>query len=102
MPAPWVLADQSPNVTVHQQQLDVADRHAFIAYADTVASGFGVVHQVYNNAGIASGKTVTNIADELSLSVKTISTYRVRILEKLRMNNNAEITRYAIKEGLVD
>jgi two-component system invasion response regulator UvrY len=51
---------------------------------------------------IASGKTVTNIAEELSLSVKTISTYRVRILEKLKMNNNAEITRYAIKEGLVD
>jgi two-component system invasion response regulator UvrY len=51
---------------------------------------------------IASGKTVTNIAEELVLSVKTISTYRVRILEKLKMNNNAEITRYAIKEGLVD
>jgi DNA-binding NarL/FixJ family response regulator len=51
---------------------------------------------------IASGKTVTNIAVELALSVKTISTYRVRILEKLKMNNNAEITRYAIKEGLVD
>jgi two-component system, NarL family, invasion response regulator UvrY len=51
---------------------------------------------------IASGKTVTNIAEELTLSVKTISTYRVRILEKLKMNNNAEITRYAIKEGLVD
>jgi len=51
---------------------------------------------------IASGKTVTQIAEELALSVKTISTYRVRILEKLKMNNNAEITRYAIKEGLVD
>ena len=51
---------------------------------------------------IASGKTVTQIAEELTLSVKTISTYRVRILEKLKMNNNAEITRYAIKEGLVD
>ena len=51
---------------------------------------------------IASGKTVTQIADVLTLSVKTISTYRVRILEKLRMKNNAEITRYAIKEGLVD
>jgi two-component system invasion response regulator UvrY len=51
---------------------------------------------------IASGKTVTNIAEELTLSVKTISTYRVRILEKLKMSNNAEITRYAIKEGLVD
>jgi len=51
---------------------------------------------------IASGKTVTMIAEELSLSVKTISTYRVRILEKLNMRNNAELTRYAIKEGLVD
>src|ERR1043166_6928204 len=51
---------------------------------------------------IASGKTVTQIAEALALSVKPISTYRVRILEKLQMNNNAEITRYAIKEGLVD
>jgi DNA-binding NarL/FixJ family response regulator len=51
---------------------------------------------------IASGKTVGQIAGELGLSVKTISTYRVRILEKLQMKNNAEITRYAIKQGLVD
>ena len=51
---------------------------------------------------IASGKTVGEIAEELALSVKTISTYRVRILEKLRMKNNAELTRYAIKNGLVD
>lgn len=51
---------------------------------------------------IASGKTVSRIAEELALSVKTISTYRVRILQKVNMNNNAELTRYAIKEGLVD
>jgi DNA-binding NarL/FixJ family response regulator len=51
---------------------------------------------------IASGKTVGQIAEELGLSVKTISTYRVRILEKLQMKNNAELTRYAIKQGLVD
>ena len=51
---------------------------------------------------IASGKTVTQVARELSLSVKTISTYRVRILDKLQMKNNAELTRYAIKQGLVD
>jgi two-component system invasion response regulator UvrY len=51
---------------------------------------------------ISSGKTVTDIAAELTLSVKTISTYRVRILEKLNMKNNAELTRYAIKQGLVD
>jgi DNA-binding NarL/FixJ family response regulator len=51
---------------------------------------------------ISSGKSVTDIAAELKLSVKTISTYRVRILEKLNLKNNAELTRYAIKEGLVD
>src|SRR5262249_56903051 len=49
---------------------------------------------------IATGKTVTQIAQELNLSVKTISTYRVRMLEKLNMKNSAELTRYAIKEGL--
>jgi two-component system, NarL family, invasion response regulator UvrY len=50
---------------------------------------------------IASAKTVGNIATELKLSVKTISTYRARILEKLEMNTNADLTRYAIKSGLV-
>jgi two-component system invasion response regulator UvrY len=51
---------------------------------------------------IASGKTLQGIADELSLSVKTISTYRSRILEKMGMKNNAELTHYAIKHHLVD
>jgi two-component system, NarL family, invasion response regulator UvrY len=50
---------------------------------------------------IASGRTVTDIAGELSLSVKTISTYRTRILEKLGAKNSAEITQYAIRNGLV-
>ena len=51
---------------------------------------------------IASGKTVKKIADELFLSEKTISTYRTRILEKMNMKNNAELTHYAIKHGLVE
>jgi two-component system, NarL family, invasion response regulator UvrY len=51
---------------------------------------------------IASGKTVTEIAGLLSLSDKTISTYRARLLEKMRMNTNAELTRYAIQNKLVD
>jgi DNA-binding NarL/FixJ family response regulator len=51
---------------------------------------------------IASGKTISEIADELNLSVKTISTYRSRILEKMEMNNNAEITHYAIRNRLVN
>jgi two-component system invasion response regulator UvrY len=51
---------------------------------------------------IASGKTVGKIAEQLSLSDKTISTYRARILEKMGMKHNAEITHYAIKNKLVD
>jgi DNA-binding NarL/FixJ family response regulator len=50
---------------------------------------------------IASGKTVKEISEDLSLSVKTISTYRARILEKMKMKNIAELIRYAIKNGLV-
>jgi DNA-binding NarL/FixJ family response regulator len=50
---------------------------------------------------IASGKTPTAIAKELALSVKTISTYRMRILEKMNMSNNAELTHYAIQNRLV-
>jgi DNA-binding NarL/FixJ family response regulator len=52
--------------------------------------------------GIASGKSVTEIAEGMALSVKTVSTYRGRILEKMRMRNNAELTRYAVNHKLVD
>jgi two-component system, NarL family, invasion response regulator UvrY len=51
---------------------------------------------------IASGKTVGEIAQRLSLSDKTISTYRRRILDKMDMKTNAELTHYAIRNGLVD
>jgi len=51
---------------------------------------------------IASGKTVKEIAEEIFLSVKTISTYQARIQEKMKMKNNAELTYYAVKHGLVD
>lgn len=50
---------------------------------------------------IASGKTISEIGDELALSVKTISTYRTRILEKMRMKSNAELTHYAIRNQLI-
>jgi two-component system invasion response regulator UvrY len=57
-------------------------------------------YQVMNM--IASGKTIKEIADELCLSVKTVSTYRSRILEKMNMKNNAEIVLYAVQNKLVD
>jgi two-component system invasion response regulator UvrY len=51
---------------------------------------------------IASGKTVGAIAEELSLSVKTVSTHRVRILEKMKLKNNAELMHYAATNSLSD
>ena len=51
---------------------------------------------------LGSGQTVSEIAASLSLSVKTVSTYRARLLEKLQMRSNAELMRYAIENELVD
>ncbi|MGH8685651.1 MAG: response regulator [Nitrosospira sp.] len=50
---------------------------------------------------IASGKSLTGVAEEMCLSVKTVSVYRGRLLEKMKLKNNAELTHYAIKNGLV-
>ncbi|MCK6432825.1 MAG: response regulator transcription factor [Aquabacterium sp.] len=50
---------------------------------------------------IASGKRLSDIADELKLSPKTVSVYRARVLEKLGLQNNSELTVYAIRSGLV-
>jgi two-component system invasion response regulator UvrY len=51
---------------------------------------------------IASGKTTSAMAAEMALSVKTVSTYRARILEKMQMKGNADLTYYVIKNRLLD
>ena len=50
---------------------------------------------------IASGKRLSDIAEQLLLSPKTVSVYRARVLEKLGLTNNSELTVYAIRNGLV-
>jgi two-component system invasion response regulator UvrY len=57
-------------------------------------------YQVFRR--LAAGRTVSQIADELSLSVKTVSTYRTRIIEKTGLASNAELMRYALDRKLVD
>jgi two-component system invasion response regulator UvrY len=57
-------------------------------------------HQVFSL--IAAGHTVTDISDQLSLSVKTISTYRSRILTKLNLKTNADLARYAVQHRIVE
>jgi DNA-binding NarL/FixJ family response regulator len=65
------------------------------------------LHQMLSNREfqtlcmIASGKSLTDIALQMSLSVKTVSVYRARVLEKMRLKNNAELTHYAIRNQLV-
>ncbi len=49
---------------------------------------------------LASGKTVSEVAESLHLGTTTVSTYRTRILEKLHLKNNAELMRYAVEEGI--
>jgi DNA-binding NarL/FixJ family response regulator len=77
------------------------------ALASTVAGAPGALHEQLSDREfevmrmLASGKTVSQVADDLSLSVKTVSTHRVRLLKKMNMKTNAELTHYAIKNGLV-
>lgn len=51
---------------------------------------------------IAAGKKSSDIAEELSVSVNTVNTYRMRILEKMRMESNVDLSRYAVEHGLIE
>jgi DNA-binding NarL/FixJ family response regulator len=57
-------------------------------------------HQIFEQ--IIKGKSLTEIADAMALSIKTVSTYRTRILEKMHMENNADLIHYAIQHNLSD
>lgn len=50
---------------------------------------------------LARGETIGHIADSLALSVKTVSTYRTRVMEKMRLESNSDLTYYALKNGLI-
>ncbi len=87
-------------------------RYISAAVADTLVDAIGApadrpAHEALSNREfqvlcmLAAGRGLREIADELILSEKTITTYRARILDKLHLRNNAELTRYAIDHGLV-
>lgn len=85
----------------------VSDSLAERLAGDVAAGSSGAPHERLSDRefevlrGIASGSTVSEIAARMHLSVKTVSTYRGRLLEKMGMTSNAELTRYAIEHGLV-
>lgn len=76
----------------------IADDHAIVRQGlkQTVADEYQVMCM------IAAGKTLREIADELSLSEKTFGTYRMRVLEKMEMLRNAELIHYALKNKLIE
>jgi DNA-binding NarL/FixJ family response regulator len=83
---------------------EVAEKLVF----DLIATGDRPLHETLSDREyevlrlIAAGKTVSEIATQMSLSVKTISTYRARMLKKMRIQTNAELTRYALENRLVE
>jgi two-component system invasion response regulator UvrY len=95
------------------RQVATGQKYVSAALAQELASAIGEDHQTplhdtlsdreYQTLTmIASGKTVSAIAEELSLSVKTISEYRARLLVKMKLKNSAELTHYAIKNQLIE
>lgn len=93
----------------------VARGHRYLseAVADTLADKLGKPSQALPHESLSerefqifcklsAGQIPTDIAEELHLSVKTVSTYRARVLEKLGLANNADLTYYALKNGLLD
>ena len=86
----YVSASLAEHLAVEISQETVAPLHAGLSDRE---------YQVL--CMLASGKTVTEITHELSLSVKTVSTHRSRILDKMRMQSNAELIHYAIRHRLV-
>jgi len=95
------------------RQVAAGRKYVSPALAEELANAMGVdtekpLHETLSDREfqtlrlIASGKTLSGIAAELCLSPKTISVYRSRLLEKLKLLNNSELTRYAIKNRLVD
>ena len=95
------------------RKVQAGEKYVSVAFAEQLATAMaipfnGLPHEALSNREytvfrlLSKGKTVSEIAQQLMLSVKTISTYRTRILEKMHLRHNAEIMRYAVQHGLVE
>jgi DNA-binding NarL/FixJ family response regulator len=103
----YVTKDTDPAELVRAVRLAFKGQRYLPRYAPAGAGGPQPRHQRLSDREyqvlrmIATGRTVSQIADELFLSVNTVSTYRARILEKMEMASNAELMRYAMRIHLV-
>ncbi|GBE03513.1 MAG TPA: response regulator transcription factor [Nitrospirae bacterium] len=110
----YLTKESTPHeLTEAIKKVSIGKKYVSASLAETLASHLETtvekpLHEALSNREfevmcmIASGKTVKEIAEDLSLSVKTISTYRTRILGKMNMKNNSQITHYTIQSRLVD
>ena len=106
----YITKDSAPDELVKAIQ-KILSGHKYItqSLADKLVDDFGdkLSHELLSNreyevfSMIAVGRTMTDIADELSLSVKTVSTYRSRIYDKMNMKSRTELTLYAIQNKLI-
>jgi len=108
----YLVKETSPDeLVVAIRKVSQGGKYISSALAERLASRLGMdaskeAHEALSDREyqvmqlIAAGKTVTEIARSMVLSVKTVSTYRRRVLEKMQMKTNAELTHYAIDNGL--
>jgi DNA-binding NarL/FixJ family response regulator len=111
--AGFLTKETAPSLLVDAvRKIAAGGRYVSAELAETLASmlageSTGEPHQRLSDREfevmklLASGKTVSQAAEQLGLSVKTISTHRTRILKKMSMKTNAELTHYAVRHGLV-
>jgi DNA-binding NarL/FixJ family response regulator len=100
--APYELIDAIKRVTLGKKYItpDIAEK--LLSHKDT-----NNLHELLSNREfeifklLATGKTITQIADSMSVALTTVSTHRSRILEKLQLHTNAELTRYAISHNII-
>ncbi len=112
--AGYLTKETAPEELVHAiRKVARGGRYLSAAVAEQLANRLGAdseapPHELLSDREfqvltiIAQGKTVRETAEELSLSVKTVSTYRSRLLEKLRLSNTAEMVAYAIRNRLAE
>lgn len=103
----YIKKDSDPAELVHAVAGALRGQKCVQPASDTVGAREDALHQRLSDREyqvlrmMASGRSVSQVAQDLSLSVKTVSTYRTRILDKMEMENNAELMHYAMRHHLV-
>ncbi len=109
----YLTKDHSPDELVAAvRKVHRGGRYVSASFAERLAAelspdGAGSLHEQLSNREfdvlclLGSGRTVTDVAKEMTLSVKTVSTYRKRVLEKMAMTTNADLVRYVAAQGLM-